>query len=176
MRRGLRHRSAVSSSGEVARFRQDFRLAEKHYTETLDIFRQIGDTAASVSVLHNLAYTASNLDNPKKADALFREALTIARDLKDQLGIFSMLGGLACVATALGQQERAVQMFGAAEVVGKAGGYVGDRVDQEEVKRQLEAARSVLDSETIDVAWTRGQNMSPEEAIAFALSEQEPNS
>ncbi len=140
------------------------------------MFREIGDTAASVSVLHNLAYTALNQGNEKTAEAFFLEAITIARDLKDQLGIFSMLGGLACVATAMGLAERAVQLFGTAEVVGKAGGYAGDRVDQDEVNRQLAAAQSALNIETVNAALTRGQNMSSEDAIAYALSKQGANS
>ena len=101
--------------------------------------------------------------------------MTLARDLKDQIGIFSMLGGLACVATAMGLTERAAQLFGAAEVVGKAGGYAGDRADQDEVNRNLVAAQSAVDKETFHAAWTRGQNMVSEEAIAYALSEQEAN-
>ena len=168
--------TAINTLGEVARAQQDFAQAENHYAESLAIFREIGDTAASVSVLHNLAYTALNQDNEKTAEALFLEAITIARDLKDQLGIFSMLGGLACVATAMGLAERAVQLFGTAEVVGKAGGYAGDRVDQDEVNRQLAAAQSALEKETVNAAWTRGQNMSSEDAIAYALSEQGTNS
>jgi len=168
--------TAINTLGEVARAQKDFAQAERHYTESLAIFREIGDTAASVSVLHNLAYTALNQGNEKTAEAFFLEAITIARDLKDQLGIYSMLGGLACVATAMGLAERAVQLFGSAEVVGKAGGYAGDRVDQDEVNRQLAAAQSALDQETVNAAWTRGQNMSSDAAIAYALSEQVANS
>jgi hypothetical protein len=107
-----------------------------------------------------------------QAAEMVREAMEIARDLKDKLGIFSTLGGLACVAVAMGWAERAAQLFGAAEVVAKASGYAGDRVDQHEVDRQLAAARSILKRETFDAAWARGQNMSSEEAIAYALSEQ----
>jgi len=168
--------TAINTLGEVARSLQDFEQAEKYYTQSLAIFREIGDTAASVSVLHNLAYTALNQGDEKQAGAFFLEAMTIARDLKDQLGIFSMLGGLACVASAMGLAERAVQLFGAAEVVGKDGGYAGDRVDQDEVNRQLAAAQSTLDKKTFNAAWTRGQNMSSEEAIACALSVQGANS
>ena len=168
--------TATNTLGEVARAQRKFAQAENHYAESLAIFREIGDTAASVSVLHNLAYTALNQGNEKTAEAFFLEAITIARDLKDQLGIFSMLGGLACVATAMGLAERAVQLFGTAEVVGKAGGYAGDRIDQDEVNRQLAAAQSALEKETFDAAWIRGQNMSSEDAIAYALSEQGVNS
>ena len=180
IQRGLQDKqgiaTAINTLGEVARAQRDFAQAEKHYTESLGIFREIGDTAASVSVLHNLAYTVLNQGDEKKAEAFFREAMDIARDLKDQLGIFSTLGGLACVAVAMGWAERAAQLFGAADVVAKAGGYAGDRVDQHEVDRQLAAARSILKRETFDAAWARGQNMSSEEAIAYALSEQRATS
>jgi non-specific serine/threonine protein kinase len=168
--------TAINTLGEVARSQQGFAQAEKYYAEGLTIFREIGDTAASVSVLHNLAYTVLNQGDEEKAEVFFLEAMTVARDLKDQLGIFSMLGGLACVATAMGLAERAVQLFGTAEVVAEAGGYAGDRVDQDEVNRQLAAAQSALDQETVNAAWTRGQNMSSEDAIAYALSEQGANS
>lgn len=180
IQRGLQDKqgiaTAINTLGEVARAQRDFAQAEKHYTESLGIFREIGDTAASVSLLHNLAYTALNQGDEKKAEAFFREAMEIARDLKDQLGIFSTLGGLACVAVAMGWAERAAQLFGAADVVAKASGYAGDRVDQHEVDRQLAAARSILKRETFDAAWARGQNMSSEEAIAYALSEQRATS
>ena len=80
------------------------------------------------------------------------------------------------MAIAMGLAECAAQLFGAAEVVGKAGGYAGDRADQDEVNRNLAAAHSVLDKATFNAAWTRGQNMSSEDAIADALSEQGANS
>ena len=51
-----------------------------------------------------------------------------------------------------------------------------DRVDQDEVNRQLAVAQSALDKETVNAAWARGQNMSSEDAIAYALSEQGANS
>jgi non-specific serine/threonine protein kinase len=162
--------TAMNTLGEVARSQRDFAQAETHYGESLAIFREIGDTAASVSVLHNLAYTALNRGDEKKAEAFFREAITIARELKDQLGIFSMLGGLACVATARGQAERAAMLFAAAEAVGSARGYAGDRIDQDEVNRHLAAARSAFGEEKFNAAWTRGQAMPPEDAIAYALS------
>jgi predicted ATPase/class 3 adenylate cyclase len=168
--------TAVNTLGEITRTQQEFVKSEKYYTESLAIFREIGDIAASVSVLHNLAYNALNQGNEKRAETLFQEAMTIARDLKDQLGIFSILGGLGCVATAMGFPERGALLFGAADVVGKIGGYAGDRVDQQEVNRQLEVAQSDLEKEAFDAAWTRGQNLPTAEAIAIALLKQGANS
>jgi non-specific serine/threonine protein kinase len=164
--------TAINTLGEVARAQNDFAQAERHYSDSLEIFRAIGDTAASVSVLHNLAYTALNRNDEKKAEEMFRAAMVKARDLKDQLGIFSMLGGLACVATAMGLYERAALLFGAADIVGRAGGYAGDQVDQNEVVRHLTVARSALGAAKFEDAWARGRNMSPAEAVAYALSGQ----
>ena len=80
-----------------------------------------------------------------------------------------MLGGLACVASEIAQFERAVELFGAAERVGKLWGYAGDRIDQEEVDHRLAQAMAALDEESLRRAWERGQGMEPEAAIECAL-------
>lgn len=162
--------SAINTLGEVARAEGDFDGAETFYTKSLTIFRGVGDIAASVSVLHNLGYTALNRQEITKAKAIFCEALVIARDLNDRLGIFSMLGGLACVAAAAGQAERALELFGAAEGVGKSWGYAGDRIDQEEINRWALAARSMTGDGASVYIWERGQRMEPDAAMDLALN------
>ena len=161
--------SAINTLGEVARTEGDFEAAEVQYREALAIFRRVGDTAASVSLLHNLGYTALNRSKIEESEAIFREALDIARDLNDRLGIFSMLGGLACVAAAVGRAERAVELFGAADSAGKDWGYAGDRIDQNEIKRWLLSARSAIGDDASRLAWERGRDMEPDEAISRAL-------
>ncbi len=161
--------SALNTLGEVARAKEDFAAAEVKYREALAIFRRVGDIAASVSVLHNLGYTFLNRGEIEDAGANFREALTTARDLNDRLGIFSMLGGLACVAAAAGHAELAVELFGAADSAGKDWGYAGDRIDQNEVKRWLQTARSASGDKLASSAWERGQEMGFDAAISLAL-------
>ena len=142
-----------------------------HYTKSLDLFRAIRDTAATVTSLHNLAYSSLNQGNTTRAEELFHEALIIARNLDDQLGIFSMLGGLAATSMERGDLERAAELFGAAEVVGRTGGYAGDRIDQTEIAQRIKIVKQKLDAVPFDQAWNRGQNLSSERAIKIALGE-----
>lgn len=163
--------TAVNTLGEIARFRGDLDQAHDRYAESLAIYEEIGDTAAAVTVKHNLAYTALARGDVDRAESEFLGALLTARDLRDQLGIFSTLAGLAGVATARGEVERAAQLFGAAEVVRKTGGYAGDRIDREQLGRNLAATRAALSEETFDLAWDAGQQLTQAAAIAFALGE-----
>ena len=96
--------------------------------------------------------------------------LTICRNLKDQLGIFSMLGGVAGLALAVGQPQRAARLLSAAEIIRQAGGYASEGVDQAQVDQNLAATRAALDDAAFDKAWTRGEAMSAEEAIEYALT------
>ena len=166
--------TAINLLGEVARSERDFARAETLYGLSLAILREIGDTAHSVSilhnVLHNLGYTALVQRNLKTAEVYFVEALTICRNLKDQLGIFSMLGGFAGLALAVGQPQRAARLLSAAEIIRQAGGYASEGVDQAQVDQNLAATRVALDDAAFDKAWTLGEAMSAEEAIEYALT------
>ena len=160
--------TAINTLGEVARFRGDLQQAQDRYTESLDIYEEIGDTAAFITVKHNLGYTALGQGDIEQAEARFLEALTIARDLQDHLGIFSMLGGLAAVAVTQGEAERAATLFGAANAVA-TDGYAGDRVDQIEVQRNLDATKAALEPAPFHRAWLTGEEMERGAAISYAL-------
>lgn len=162
--------TAVNTLGEIARFRGNYHEAESRYSESLRIYDEIGDTAATISVKHNLGYTALSQGDIETAEARFKEAMGVARDLRDHLGIFSVFGGLAGVAISRGDAERAAVLFGAATTVA-TDGYAGDRVDQLEVERYLEATKAVLESPTFDTSWDLGAQMERPAAIAFALRE-----
>ena len=84
-----------------------------------------------------------------------------------------MLGGLAAVAVEQGNVERGVELFGAAEVVGRTHGYAGDRIDQTEVAHRVEIAKQKLGIDSFDHAWNKGGKMSYDQAINFALGESE---
>ncbi len=160
--------TAINTLGEVARFRGDLQQAQDRYTESLEIYEEIGDTAAFITVKHNLGYTALGQGDIEEAEARFLEAMTIARDLQDHLGIFSMFGGLAAVAVAQGEAERAATLFGAANAVA-TDGYAGDRVDQIEVQRNLDATKEALEPAPFHRAWRTGEEMERGAAISYAL-------
>ena len=161
--------AALNTLGECERAQSRFARAQALYHEALALYRELGDRAACDTVLYNLGIAMLREGDSDRADALLKESLADADDIRDQCSIYSCLDGLAGVAVARGSIERAVILLGAAETVGKLGGYVGDRIDQEEVDDFTAAARAALHEQQFEAAWSRGARMTIAEAIGFAL-------
>ena len=83
------------------------------------------------------------------------------------------LDGLACVAGTEGGAERAVRLFGAAEALREAVGW--HRNLEEEALREpyLRTARTQLEEGLWEQAWAEGRAMSFEEAVSYAMVEEE---
>ena len=79
------------------------------------------------------------------------------------------LEGLASLAVAQGHYERAVRLLAWADSVRGAGGDPRPPVEQADVDRDFAVIRSQLDEATIEAARAKGQAMTVEQAIAYAL-------
>jgi DNA-binding CsgD family transcriptional regulator len=83
--------------------------------------------------------------------------------------------GLGGVATSRGLPDRAARLWGASEALREAYGltlspFARSNYDYE---GDLAAARAGLDEQTFTVAWAAGRGMTIEQAIEYALSEEE---
>ena len=82
------------------------------------------------------------------------------------------LAGLSGTAAARGDPERAAQLLGASYGLLKAMGLGQQPADQVELDRYEAAVREQICEAAFKAAWERGQNMSLEQAIAYALEEE----
>jgi DNA-binding CsgD family transcriptional regulator len=99
----------------------------------------------------------------------------VCKELGDKMIASESLEGLACVAETRGEAELAARLFGAAEALREAVGY--QHMPEEDALREpyLAAASSRLDEETWEAAFAEGRTMTFEEAVEYALSEEEPS-
>ena len=97
------------------------------------------------------------------------ESLAILRERGYTWGVAACLSGLAGVASAQDQAERAVRLFGAVEALRETVPAAVAHVHQVEQARDMCAARAQLDARAFTAAWTEGQAMTLEQAIAYAL-------
>ena len=81
------------------------------------------------------------------------------------------IGSLALAAMAEGQATRATRLLGAAAGAREAIGWPLPPSAREEQDQISAAARSKLDGETFAVAWSEGQVMSLEQAVAYAFQD-----
>ena len=125
--------------------------------------------------LNNLGLNAVMVHDYDGASTYLRENLRVAREADYKLAIQYSLFGLGMVSAAGGQPARAARLWGAEEAMREAFGikitplarsttnYVG----------HVATARSQLDEASFAEAWSEGHAMTTEEAVEYALAEDE---
>jgi DNA-binding CsgD family transcriptional regulator/Tfp pilus assembly protein PilF len=125
--------------------------------------------------LDNLGWAALLGGELGRAKAQFRENLTLSKALGDKRTLLMSLEGLACAAGAEGKARRAARLFGAADALTEAIRY--RLVPQE--RAVLEPYRASVSSRLGEAAWAEalaaGGATGLDEAIGYALSEEEPS-
>jgi non-specific serine/threonine protein kinase len=100
----------------------------------------------------------------------------LCKELGDKLIGSESIEGLACSAAARGEAERAAKLFGAAEALREAAGYQQASRDRSLREPFLAAARSRVDGAAWITAWENGRSMAFEDAVEYALLEEEATS
>jgi DNA-binding CsgD family transcriptional regulator len=107
----------------------------------------------------------------ERAKAAYEESLVVCKELGDKMIASESLEGLACVAATRGEAEQAARLFGVAEALREAVGY--QHMPEEDALREpyLAGASSQLDEATWEAELVEGRTMELEEAVEYALSE-----
>ena len=162
--------ASLNNLGNVAyaQGRKDEVLA--YYEQSLAIKREIGDRKGIASALFNLGAEAHDRGEYAKARTLYMEALQIEADIGDPGSIIGSLEAFAGLNRLEGRFVAALRLYAAAKVW-------RDKINaplppnQQALVTQDEAdLRGLLQPGEYEIAWTQGQAMTQEEAIACALS------
>jgi tetratricopeptide (TPR) repeat protein len=161
----------LNNLGEVARVQGQYDQAHEYYKQSEALLRTTGDQGDLARFVHSLGYVALHHENYKQAEAQFMESLSMFRKLGNKRGIAECIAGLAGLRAKQGKLDSAAQMLGAAEaLLGKSGAawWPADRVEVEKTRAILESG---LSENEFTAAWTKGQEMTLEQAIAFASND-----
>jgi predicted ATPase len=166
---------AANAMGLVAAGGDDT-VARRMLAESLPPVRATWDRYRQAQLLLDAGMAALEQHDAQWAQGQFVESLRLWGDIGAQAGIARALAGLGRVAAAQGQAERSGELFGAAQALlahttRQAVGTMGPELDQ-----RVAAARAQLDAPTFEAGWAAGQDMTAEQAIAYALevTEQTP--
>jgi hypothetical protein len=129
-----------------------------------------GDVALG---LCNLGWIALLQDDLGRAADLYRESLSLSWEMGLNPIVQSALEGFACVAAARGEAERAARLWGVAQASHEAKGIPRDTDFLAEADARISAVRSGIGEEAWEEAWRRGRLMTLDEAISYALAEEE---
>jgi predicted ATPase/DNA-binding XRE family transcriptional regulator len=160
--------AASLSRGEIARARQ---LAERG----LSLAREVGARDALYLTLQALATVARAEGDNERAARLFGEGLSLSAEVEDHSSLAYYLQGLAAVAASEGELARAARLWGAAETLLETTEIISyaHAPDRSLYQRQVAAARARLDDAAWEAAWAEGRAMTPQQAVAYALNEDE---
>jgi non-specific serine/threonine protein kinase len=162
------------SLGYESLLQGDHMRATELNEQALALLRERGHSSGVQYALDNLGWAALVGGNHEQAETLHREGLALAKELGDRKVAAESLEGLACAAWAKGETERGTKLFGAAEGLREAIGY--RRASRESTLRRpyLVAARFQQDEAVWKTVFAEGKAMELQEAVNYALSEEEP--
>jgi predicted ATPase len=167
--------TALYYLGRAATTANEWEAARSLYEESLPLMRMTEDRRDLLTVLTRAGWVQLRRGDPQQAANLLKEGLRIWRDVQHPgpaPGIIMSLAGLAAVAAGREQGERAGQLFAAAQTLNLSSSmFLDDAHRRADIDHSVAEARAHLDSGAFAAGWARGQTMTLEQAISYALQE-----
>ncbi|HEY6712996.1 MAG TPA: tetratricopeptide repeat protein [Rubrobacter sp.] len=151
----------------------DYERAQTLFEAALEMARITGNRMGQAVSLNNLGLVALCRGDYARAAKLSSESLRLSEELLDHQVLTWSLDALAAVCAQQGSVGRAARLWGAAEVLREASGFPQPPDDKRVLEPFLETARSRLDEAAFQAAWEEGRAMTEEQAVGYALSEEE---
>ena len=159
----------LNYQGDLVRGTADFATARSYYEQSLASFRQLDDGWGIASAVCDLARLSAAQGNHHDAERLYGESMRMFQDLEHKRGIARVLECLAVSAAAQSRPEQSLCLAGAAAALRQRIGAPLIPAEQSRLERKLEPARNMLTNTAGLEAWSRGWEMSTEEAVQEAL-------
>jgi len=153
--------------GNAEYFQQHLEAAREQLQAAEAIFRRLDNRFDLAWSLHTLGLVTMKMGRVDAARTYFAEALTLFAQANDVSGIVLQLDNLAAVARAEGDPMKATRLFAAAATYQLTSGTALGHLLREQEGRLH--PREGLDDREADTAWSEGQAMSLEQAVAYAL-------
>jgi non-specific serine/threonine protein kinase len=168
--------TSLNISGLVQTHRGDHQRALTLHEEGLTVAQQAGDTWAVAVHLDNLGWATLGQSDHQRAARFFGEALKLNSELGEKWLSADCLDGLARIASVQGSPVRAARLWGAGKALSEGIGALAAPLDQTAYDRHVAVARAQLDEAVFDTAWVEGRSLPFEEAVAYALADDETSS
>jgi len=135
--------------------------------------RKVGDSFALVLSLEVGAVAALGQGDHRQTRLICEEGLKTSWRLKIMHVLADQLRIVAVSAGAQGQPVRLARLWGAAEALRETMGVDLSPVERYLLEPYIATARAQLNEAAWETAWAEGRQMTPEQAVEYALSEKE---
>jgi non-specific serine/threonine protein kinase len=166
--------SWLTNLGIIMLARGDDKRAKELCEESLALRKALGYKGGCAHALTILGRIALIQGGYERATACYKESLTLRQETGEKEGVATALEGLAAVTGMQGQPVSATRLYGFAESLRTLLGAPLTPMDRPSYEQTVAALRTQLDEPTFLKAWTEGQAMTLEEAIAEAMQAKAP--
>lgn len=163
----------LANLGLAAHTQNDYAVARSVLEECIETCREIGDNWLLSLPFRHLGYMELRDGNYERATALFKDGLSALRDVKEKWFVARAVETLAISAAMQNDCLRAARLFGAGETLREAVGASVQEFYRPDYDRGITVAREDLGKEAWEDARAQGRTMTLEEAIEYALSDEE---
>lgn len=158
-----------NQNGELSRLLGNYEQARSAYLHSLAICRASGNIRREAIALVNLGYTAQHQGNYAEAETFMLEGLALLYHLKLEHHAAISLATLSGPATAQGAGHRAATLLGASDAAFARLAIPYQPADRMEIDQYVSQVRQQMGNEAFQAAWSVGQAMTFDEAVAYAL-------
>ena len=164
--------------GSVYYIEGDFTVAESLTKEALTNGQAIGSFVSVFLALFQLVIIACLQNDPLKAKQYCSEGWTLGKDTGSPFVAMFALITFGLVASVSGEVGRGVRLLAASEVfLSRIGVKPGEgEAFMKAVRQVLEDARAQIGETAFETAWSDGQRMNMEQALALATEDQSQDS
>jgi predicted ATPase/class 3 adenylate cyclase len=154
--------------GNIYYYRKSYEAAIPALDEAIVLFRNRGDRFGLGWALHTRSLSALRTGDVAGAHRCVHEALELFSEARDLSGMALLLDDAGEVAMAEGHRTAGIQLASAAAAhQATAGAGLGTILNVEERRTKRETVRGEADER----AWSEGQSMTIEQAVALALGQ-----
>jgi len=152
--------------GEIAMLQGDYVAADRLLEESMALYREAGSVFGVCTILASKGRLALQQGDQEQAIWFFRESLSLRRRFTSPRPVAAILAYLAMAQAASEQPLMAARLAAARMALddGSLPAVAG-------YDAAVDVIRGRLDEATFQAAWDRGQTMTMEDSIAFALGE-----
>ncbi|UCG24621.1 MAG: AAA family ATPase [Chloroflexota bacterium] len=162
---------ALNIQGELAKMAGDNELAREKYLASLAVSRETGETIRQIMLQANLSMIAYNEADYREARDLAKSALVWFHQSGIRQGVIADLWNLAGPLSILGQPTKAAKLLGASAALFEEMGAAEQPSDYDQLALYTAEVRSRLGEADFEAAWSEGQAMTLEQAVAYALDD-----
>ena len=165
---------AYAQMGEIARTEQDYSRAREVYLRGLSMAEHNGDTLGQCVAYANLAATATAEGKGAEALGFARQAARLQMSFNNPHFTLTSLVDISGPLALLGQVHKAATLLGAVEVASTSYRITLQPSDERLRETYTRLTREALTEAAFAEAWSAGQAMSLNEAIALAMQDSDP--